>query len=99
MKIKGIGNIKKEEIIAILTSEGRKALKEGSLTWEEAAWEYKVCQIQKLSEIGKYNDMFSINFARIPDDLKEKLSSRELAELTDAFYKAYSDGKNAKETV
>lgn len=37
MRINGIGNIKKEEIMAIFTAEGKKALKEGSLTWEEAA--------------------------------------------------------------
>lgn len=99
MKISGIGNVKKEEIMAIFTTEGRKALKEGVITWDQATWEYKIRQTQRLSEAGKYNDTFSVNFVRIPDDLKETLSPKQLAELTDAFYKAYSDGKNARETV
>ena len=85
--------------MAIFTTEGRKALKEGVITWDQAAWEYKIYQIQRLSEVGNNGKTFSANFARIPDDLKENLSPKQLAELTDAFYKAYGDGKNARETV
>ena len=99
MKISGIGNVKKEEIMAIFTTEGRKAFKEGVITWDQAAWEYKIRQTQRLSKVGNNGNTFSANFARIPDDLKETLSPKQLAELTDAFYKAYGDGKNARETV
>ena len=36
MKINGIGTVKKEEILNVLTNEGREALKNGEITLEEA---------------------------------------------------------------
>lgn len=39
--------------------------------------------------------MFQANLDRVPEALVEKLTAAELAELVDAIYKAYSDGKNA----
>lgn len=35
MKIKGIGTIRKEDAMSILTREGRKAVKSGDITLEE----------------------------------------------------------------
>ena len=58
---------------------------------------YKLEQAKKSCKIGKYHDTFAANYSRIPDGLKEKLTPQELAELVEAFYKCYGDGKNAEE--
>lgn len=36
MKINGMGNVSKKEIETVLTTDGRRALKEGNMSWEEA---------------------------------------------------------------
>lgn len=95
MRINGIGQIKKADAMKILTTEGKKAVKTGNITTEELGMMYKIEQVKKNCKIGQYNDTFLKNYNRIPDELKEKLSPNELAELTDAFYKCYGDGKNA----
>jgi hypothetical protein len=56
---------------------------------------YKYKLIKKACKIGSCNDTFVVNYNRIPDNLKEKLTPEELAELVEAFYKCYGDGKNA----
>lgn len=93
MKINGIGAVKKEEILKILTDEGRESLKNGEITLEEAGWFYKLELIKKHSRIGGYGDTFNASFARIPDSLKDKLSPEELGELVDAFYDCYNGRK------
>ena len=47
-------------------------------------------------EVGKFDDTFRANYKRIPLTLKEKLTPSELAELTEAFYECYGDGKNER---
>lgn len=97
MKIQGIGTIRKETAMQILTREGREAVKSGDITTQELGEMYKLEQVKKACKIGKCRDTFAANYSRIPDGLKEKLTPEELAELTMAFYKCYGDGKNAKE--
>ena len=96
MRIQGIGIINKKEAMSILTSEGKRAVKTGLITTEELAEMYKLEQVKKVCSVGRYNNTFHENYMRIPDKLKEKLSPEELAELTEAFYKCYGDGKNSK---
>ena len=96
MRINGIGTVKKETAMSILTREGREAVKSGEITTEELGEMYKLEQVKKACKIGKFGDTFAANYSRIPDNLKEKLTPAELAELTEAFYKCYGDGKNAK---
>ena len=55
----------------------------------------KYQKVMQLSKIGRFGDTFRANYSRIPESLIEKLSAEETAELVDAFYKCYSDGKNA----
>ena len=93
MKINGIGTVKKEEILKILTDEGRESLKNGVITLEEAGWLYKLEFIKKHSRVGGYGDTFNASFTRIPDSLKDKLSPEELGELVDAFYECYNGRK------
>lgn len=97
MKIQGIGVIRKTEVMQILTKEGRESVKSGDITTQELGEMYKLEQVKKACKIGKYHDTFAANYSRIPDGLKEKLTLQELAELVEAFYKCYGDGKNAEE--
>lgn len=96
MKIQGIGVVNKKEAMSILTRGGKEAVKNGEITTEELAGMYKLEQVKKACAIGRYGDTFKANYSRIPDNLKEKLTPQELAELVEAFYKCYGDGKNAK---
>ena len=97
MKIDGIGIVSKKEVEKVLTKEAVKMIKEGEMTWEEAAEIYKLQQVKKFSKIGKFTDTFAVNYNRIPDPAKDKLSPEELAALTDAFYYCFGEGKNSKE--
>ena len=96
MKIKGMGQIRKEKAMEILTREGREAVKAGEITLEELGQMYKLEQVKKCSKIGSCGDTFRANYDRIPDDLKEELTPEQLGRLTDAFYQCYGDGKNEK---
>lgn len=46
MKINGIGTIKKSEAMAILTREGREAVKAGEISLEELGRMYKLEQVK-----------------------------------------------------
>lgn len=93
MKINGMGNASKKEVESILTRDGRQALKDGNMTWEEAGEMYKLHLVQRASKIGSCGDTFSANYRRIPEEIADKLSPEEIAALVDAFYDCYSDGK------
>lgn len=97
MKISGIGIVAKEKVIAILTSEGREAVKSGDISLDELGEMYKYELTRKASRIGSCHDTFAANYSRIPDELKKKLSPEELGALVDAFYECYGDGKNEKQ--
>lgn len=96
MKIIGIGVVSKKEAMSILTKEGREAVKSGEITTQELGEMYKLELVKKAAKCGAFGDTFRANYSRIPESLKEKLSPEELAQLTDAFYKCYGDGKNVK---
>jgi hypothetical protein len=96
MKINGIGVINKKEAMSILTKEGREAVNAGEISMEELGAIYKLEQIKKVCKIGSCVETFAVNYNRIPDNLKEKLSPQELAELVEAFYKCYGEGKNSR---
>lgn len=95
MRINGIGTIKKSEAMAILTREGREAVKAGEITLEELGQMYKLEQVKKCSKIGSCGDTFQQSYGWIPEDLREELTPEQLGRLTDAFYKCYGAGKNA----
>nr|DAP46287.1 MAG TPA: hypothetical protein [Caudoviricetes sp.] len=97
MKISGIGIVSQKEVKKVLTKEAVQMIKSGEMTWEEAAEIYKLQQVKKFSKIGKFSDTFAVNYNRIPESIKEKLTPEELADLTDAFYNCYGEGKNSKE--
>lgn len=96
MHIKGIGIIKKQDAMEILTREGKQAVKSGDITTEELGEMYKLSQVKKLSKIGDLQDTFRESYKWIPEDLKKTLSPKEIAELVDRFYDCYGAGKAAK---
>lgn len=95
MKIKGIGTIRKEDAMSILTREGRKAVKTGLITTEELGQMYKLDQVEKASKIGKYGETFRQSYKWVPEELREELTPEQLGKLVDQFYNCYSAGKNA----
>ena len=96
MKINGIGEVSKEAIMSILTNDGIEAVESGEMTLEEAGELYKLKQVRSLSKIGEFGDTFRANLSRVPSNIYDKLSPSDIAQLVDAFYKCYGDGKNAK---
>lgn len=98
MKINGIGQVNKEEVMSILTREGRDAVKAGEMTLQEVGEMYKLSQIKKASRIGSSTDTFQANYNRIPASLQDRLAPEDLGRLVDAFYECYGAGKNARES-
>ena len=88
-----------EELISltpsIFTSEMTEAIKSGEMTVSDAAAMSKYKKVIRLSRIGSFGDTFRANYRRIPESIIDKLTAEETAELVDAFYQCYSDGKNA----
>ena len=88
-----------EELInldaSVFTSEMAEAIKSGEMTVADAVAMSKYQKVMQLSKIGRFGDTFRANYSRIPESLIEELSAEETAELVDAFYKCYSDGKNS----
>lgn len=95
MKIKGIGVVKKEDAMSILTREGREAVKSGDITLEELGEMYKLEMVKRSSKIGRNRDTFRESYKWIPDDLKEELTPEQLGRLVDSFYECCGAGKNA----
>lgn len=95
MRINGIGVVRKETAMNILTREGRKALKSGEITPEELGQMYKLELIKRSSKIGRFPDTFRESYKWIPEDLQEQLSPEQLASLVDSFHECYGAGKNA----
>lgn len=95
MKIAGIGQVKKSEVLSVLTPAGKTSIKDGSMSLEEAADLYKVEQVKKESNWGSFDGTFSASYKRIPDDPKDILTPAQLGSLVDAFRKCYEDGINS----
>ena len=88
-----------EELISltpsIFTSEMTESIKSCEMTVSDAAAMSKYKKVIRLSRIGSFGDTFRVNYRRIPESIIDKLTAEETAELVDAFYQCYSDGKNA----
>lgn len=95
MKITGIGTIRKEDAMSILTREGREAVKAGEITPEELGEMYKLEMVKRSSKIGRNRDTFRESYKWIPEELKEELTPEQLGNLVDSFYECYGAGKNA----
>lgn len=80
---------------SIFTNEMTEAIKSGEMTLSDALEIDKYQKVIRLSKIGCFGDTFRANYRRIPESLIDKLTAEETAELVDAFYRCYSDGKNA----
>ena len=78
---------------SIFTSEMTEAIKSGEMTLSDALEMDKYEKVVRLSKIGRFGDTFRANYRRIPESLIDKLTAEETAELVDAFYQCYSDGR------
>lgn len=96
MYIKGIGTIKKNEAMSILTTDGKIAVRNGDITLEELGEMYKLERVKKSSKIGSMQDTFRESYKWIPEDLREELSPEQLGKLVDKFYDCYSAGRASK---
>ena len=52
MRINGIGTVKKEEAMKILTTEGKRAVKAGEISTEDLGEMYKLEMVKRASLIG-----------------------------------------------
>lgn len=53
MKIKGIGTIKKDDAMSILTREGKESVKSGDITLEDLGEMHKLEMVKRSSKIGR----------------------------------------------
>lgn len=86
--------IEKIRIAGHLTSEGRSALIDGDLSWEEAAASYKVDVARNRSGIGRFDSTFSAVLDEVPESVFNALTGEQLGELIDALKGAYDKGVN-----
>jgi len=84
--------VEKIRIAGHLTSEGRAALKDGDLSWEEAAASYKVDVARNRSKIGAFGGTFSAVLDEVPESVFNALTGEQLAEVIDALKGAYDKG-------
>ena len=92
MYIKGVGRINKKAVLPLLTSEGKKALKDGTMSSDEAAAIYKLSLVKKYSKIGSIENTFAACYDRIPDGITDALTPEQIAALVDSYYSCYGDG-------
>lgn len=95
MYIQGVGNIKKQDAMSILTKEGRQAVEGGEITLEELGQMYKLELVKRSSKIGRFPDTFLESYKWILEDLRIQLAPNQLAALVDSFHECYGAGKNA----
>lgn len=79
----------------IFTQDAKESVKSGEMSMKDLLDMDKYDKVMSLSKIGAFGETFRKNYERIPEGLFDKLQPADLAALVDAFYKAYSDGKNA----
>lgn len=54
MYIHGVGSVKKQDAMSILTEEGRQAVEGGEITLEELGQMYKFELVKRSSKIGRF---------------------------------------------
>lgn len=81
--------------VSIFTPIMTESIRAGEMTVSDAVAMSKYNDVMRLSKIGRFGNTFRANYARIPENLIDKLTAEETAALVDAFYQCYSDGKNA----
>lgn len=81
--------------LSIFTNEIKTSVQSGDLSIKELSDMNKYQNIKKISKIGNFGETFRKNYQRIPETLFDKLSAKDMAELVDALYNAYCDGKSA----
>lgn len=99
MNINGIGEVNKEIVMSILTNDGVKAVEAGDITLKEVGEMYKLKLVRSFCKCGKFGDTFRANLSRVADNIYDKLPPADIAQLIDAFYKCYEDGKMQSDRI
>lgn len=81
--------------LSLFTNEAKVSAQSGDLTIKELSDMSKYQNIKKISKIGEFGETFSQNFQRIPESIFDKLTAKDLADLVDALYDTYGEGKLA----
>lgn len=95
MYIQGVGRVRIQDAMGILTEEGRQVVDDVDITLDELGQMYKLELVKKLSKIGRFPDTFRESYKWVPEELREQLSPEQLASLVDSFHECYGAGKNA----
>ena len=66
MYIKGIGTIRKDEAMSILTADGKTAVRNGDIALDELGEMYKLEMVKRLSKIGSMQSAFSECYKWVP---------------------------------
>ena len=86
MYIKGIGTIRKDEAMSIITADGKTAVRNGDIALDELGEMYKLEMVKRLSKIGSMQSTFLECYKWVPEDLKSEPSPETLATLTHRVY-------------
>lgn len=88
MKIPGIGNVTKAELLSVMTVAEKQKAEFNQIDTSKIGRRYKAT---KAREISKYGDsaLFSLYYKRIPETIVEKLNIEELAALVDSYGGGY----------
>lgn len=78
---------------SVFSGEVTASLKNGDLSLPDVFFMAKYQRVKKCSKIGAFDDTFRVCYNRIPPALAGKLSAQDLADLVDAFYNCYNDGR------
>lgn len=78
---------------SVFSGEVTASLKNGDLSLPDVFFMAKYQRVKKCSKIGAFDDTFRAYYNRIPPALAGKLSAQDLADLVDAFYNCYNDGR------
>ena len=82
--------------LSIFSAEVKQSIKDGEMDLHDLLRMDKYQKIKKLSKIGSFESTFYENYKWIPEELFDKLTPEDLANLVDRFYECYSAGKNAR---
>lgn len=94
--VQGVGKVKLDDAMDILTREGKEAVKKNEISLAELGGMYKCRLVQNKAKCGSFEGTFNKCWMRIPTSLKEYATVEDLAATVDAFNECYADGMNQR---
>ena len=94
--VQGVGKVKLDDAMDILTREGKEAVKKNEISLAELGGMYKCRLVQNKAKCGSFEGTFNKCWMRIPASLKEYATVEDLATTVDTFNECYADGMNQR---